>query len=698
MNARWWWLGYAVTAAMMLTAMGWFTATVRSGQVAERNAERAAFADENARLALWRMDSHLATVIAREAGRPYVTYNAFYPAAGALDKKIDNSYANINQGDVIIPSPLLGIEQEEVLLYVQYAADGSATSPQVPVGLLRKNAVPNYCTVQQVETYSHRLAHFSALIPREILDDQLKANPATLSETTMNRSLLVCAQLSPANNATGLFNVPRNGSDHAQTNAPQKIAQNAQNSFDQGILLPDQKNSSAIGNRNGKEQAARYNSYGDLNVRNQQEANRNFEQQLTSIQALNPKISPATSPSSIPSSGDSKILSSKSEPKSGLTATEFEKISDQALHLTLQQTLFAEIMRPLWLHGNLSKGQASADALVLARRVRVDSTDWLQACWLDWPLIKKQLLTSIQDLLPEADVIPATETSTQPHRLATLPFMLIPGNALPDWQEPVTSSATLPMIGAWSGVIIALIAGGVLLGGALALSERRGAFVSAVTHELRTPLTTFRLYTDLLADGQITDAKERQRCLDTLRVEADRLGHLVENVLGYAQLERNPLPTTALGIAALIDGMRERLSERAGRVGLELITSVAPDTLALAVRGEAQAIERVLVNLVDNACKYAAKAADRRLHLDVARHGNDIGFTIRDHGPGIPTDLIGKLFTPFAKSAAEAAITAPGIGLGLALSRRLARQLGGDLTSEPPKDGGAAFALTLPRA
>ena len=698
MNARWWWLGYAVTAAMMLTAMGWFTATVKSGQVAERKAERAAFADETARLALWRMDSRLATVIAREAGRPYVTYNAFYPAAGALDKKIDNSYANINQGDVIIPSPLLGMEQEEVLLYVQYAADGKATSPQVPVGLLRKNAVPNYCTAQQVETYGHRLAHFSALIPREILDDQLKANPATLSETTLNRSLLACVNASFDHNAVSVINANRNGPSRAPTNAQQKPTQNTLNLITPAAMSPDPQNSSSFANRSGKEQAARFNNYNDLNGKNQQEANRQSEQQLSSIQTLNPNIPPVATSTFIPSPGDAKILSSKSEPKPNLTATEFEKIAAQAFRLPAPQTLSAEIMRPLWLPGNQLKGQTSADTLVLARRVRVDSTDWLQACWLDWPLIKKQLLTSIEDLLPEADVIPATDSTMQPHRLATLPLMLVPGNALPDWEEPVTSSATLPMIGAWSGVIIALIAAGVLLGGALALSERRGAFVSAVTHELRTPLTTFRLYTDLLADGQITDAKERQRCLDTLRVEADRLGHLVENVLGYARLERTPLPTAALGIAALIDGMRERLSERAGRVGLELLTCVTPDTQALAVRGEAQAIERVLVNLVDNACKYAAKAPDRRLHLDVARHGNDIGFTIRDHGPGIPADLIGKLFTPFAKSATEAAITAPGIGLGLALSRRLARQLGGDLTSEPPKDGGAAFALTLPRA
>ena len=71
------------------------------------------------------------------------------------------------------------------------------------------------------------------------------------------------------------------------------------------------------------------------------------------------------------------------------------------------------------------------------------------------------------------------------------------------------------------------------------LSERRGAFVSAVTHELRTPLTTLRMYTEMLADGMVPDEPRRRSYLQTLRAEADRLGHLVENVLAYSRLERN---------------------------------------------------------------------------------------------------------------------------------------------------------------
>jgi len=620
MNARWWWLGYALAVAVVLAAMGWFTATVRAGQAAERRAERAAFADDTARLALWRMDSRLATVIAREAGRPYLAYNAFYPATGALGAGAGarKGYDNFKQGEVIVPSPLLGLETEEVLLHLQFAMDGVATSPQVPVGELRQAAVPAICSVVQVTTATERLVEFTKQVSRARLDAALLADPAILSESTTEHLALYRGGL------------PTNQPAHAQ--ASQQL-------------------------RSGKELVARNSSIQSMTTKTQEEANRQEVQQADYAQVFND----ATRLNGIPTRPDPTT------------------------------TLHAEIMRPLWL------GDGDARLLVLARRVRIGTSDWLQACWLDWPLIRTQLLGSIRDLLPEADLLPVTNRSAQSHRLATLPLLLTPGTALPDWEDPPAIS-DLPLIGAWTGVIAALIAGGVLLGGALALSERRGAFVSAVTHELRTPLTTFRLYTDLLAEGHVVDEAERQRCLDTLRCEAERLGHLVENVLGYARLERASLPTAALGIAALIDGMHSRLSERAQRAGLELVLETASDVRALAIRGEAQAVERIMVNLVDNACKYATAASDRRLHLTVTRQAGRAAFSVRDHGPGIASDLRRRLFTPFAKSAAEAATSAPGIGLGLALSRRLARQLGGDLRCDMPTDGGVAFVLELPLA
>jgi len=107
-------------------------------------------------------------------------------------------------------------------------------------------------------------------------------------------------------------------------------------------------------------------------------------------------------------------------------------------------------------------------------------------------------------------------------------------------------------------------------------------------------------------------------------------------------------------------------------------------------------VEQILLNLVDNACKYASDAVDRRLHLDVATGRSRVLLSLRDHGPGIAPSVAPRLFRPFTKSAHEAAHSAPGIGLGLALSRRLARDLGGDLWLDHDSAEGTRFVLMLP--
>jgi len=108
---------------------------------------------------------------------------------------------------------------------------------------------------------------------------------------------------------------------------------------------------------------------------------------------------------------------------------------------------------------------------------------------------------------------------------------------------------------------------------------------------------------------------------------------------------------------------------------------------AVVVRADPAAVEQILFNLVDNACKYAGASGDRRIHLEAARRGGRALLRVRDHGPGVNADVAGRMFRPFSRSAAEAAGSAPGVGLGLALSRRLARDMGGELRLEAGHGG-----------
>ncbi len=107
------------------------------------------------------------------------------------------------------------------------------------------------------------------------------------------------------------------------------------------------------------------------------------------------------------------------------------------------------------------------------------------------------------------------------------------------------------------------------------------------------------------------------------------------------------------------------------------------------------AVEQILFNLVDNACKYARGGADRGLELRARLDRGFVRFELADHGPGVADNERKRLFQPFRKSARDAAHSAPGVGLGLALSRRLARDMGGELSLDSGADSGACFALAL---
>jgi signal transduction histidine kinase len=281
--------------------------------------------------------------------------------------------------------------------------------------------------------------------------------------------------------------------------------------------------------------------------------------------------------------------------------------------------------------------------------------------------------------------------------LASLPVQLVPGS-LPEGQDAIMSPVRLSLFIAWACLALAAAAVALVLHKALALSERRGTFVSAVTHELRTPLTTFRLYTEMLDEGMVSSQDSQRSYLKTIRAEADRLGHLVENVLSFAKLERGraTMGREVTTPATLLESLIPRLELRARQAGMELVVDKVDSQPN--VRADISVVDQVLTNLVDNAVKYAGAAHDRRIHLDATPAGKWLAISVRDHGPGLDSRVVRRLFRPFSKSAHDAAQSAPGVGLGLALCRRLARSMGGDLRLADNGAGGATFTLTLPVA
>lgn len=319
----------------------------------------------------------------------------------------------------------------------------------------------------------------------------------------------------------------------------------------------------------------------------------------------------------------------------------------------------------------------------------------IEGVWIHRKEFSEALLNEISDLLPFARLeqsIPG-ESAGAAMEMASFPWRLVAG------EEPIVNGSLrgpvlASLTAGWVAVGIALLAGMALVRGILRLSERRASFVSAVTHELRTPLTTFRLYSDMLDSGAVADEKKRAGYFRTLRREADRLSHLVENVLAFSRIEKKSTKQRldSLDLNPMLEGMEERFRERLVGAGLDLKMNCQNGIRA---RGDSAAIEHVLFNLVDNAAKYAVTSDPPEVTITTRKSHGKVEIEVSDCGPGIPAAERRRIFHAFHKSAQTAAESQPGVGLGLALSRRLARDMGGDLECRG-KSKGSSFVLILP--
>lgn len=313
----------------------------------------------------------------------------------------------------------------------------------------------------------------------------------------------------------------------------------------------------------------------------------------------------------------------------------------------------------------------------------------IQGVWLDHIILKNRLLVEIADLLPTSALIVATDSSTDPMALVSFPFRLVRHESAAAAESPMIG----PLVVGWVTVILAILTSAILVHGVMGLSERRASFVSAVTHELRTPLTTFRLYSDMLGSGAVKPEK-RGDYLRVLSLEADRLSHLVENVISFSQIERGSARSVIrqFRVHDLLEPMRERLDSRLATAGLSLEMDTVCD---LKVRVDSAAVEHILFNLIDNSAKYAAAGNPPVVRIQTISAKDHLAIRISDHGPGIPASERRRIFRAFHKSAFQAAESRPGVGLGLALSRRLAKSQGGSLECVDFKQG-ACFVFRLP--
>jgi signal transduction histidine kinase len=243
------------------------------------------------------------------------------------------------------------------------------------------------------------------------------------------------------------------------------------------------------------------------------------------------------------------------------------------------------------------------------------------------------------------------------------------------------------------GLFAALFAGGLvvsLVWQSERLASQRARFAASAAHELRTPLAGLRMYGEMLADGSEEPERDR-RYARRIAGEAERLGRVVSNLLGFSRLERGELvfDSTPGELCSTVRTSIEQLRPALEASGARIDTHIE-DSLPQ-VRFNRDAVHQILQNLLDNAEKYGRSAEDRTIRVEVARNGDGVRLSVVDHGPGLDPTLRRSLFRPFVRNTAPDAPA--GLGLGLAIVQALARAQKATVGYSPEPGGGSRFTV-----
>jgi signal transduction histidine kinase len=226
----------------------------------------------------------------------------------------------------------------------------------------------------------------------------------------------------------------------------------------------------------------------------------------------------------------------------------------------------------------------------------------------------------------------------------------------------------------------------------------KSEFLASISHELRTPLNAILGYTQLLNDGitgPVTEAQQHQ--LQRVRASATHLLALIDQVLSFSRLEaeREQVTRTDVDVAeALEDALAIVRPLAAARdLTLELLPVPTVDGAALHMTTDVLKLRQILVNLLNNAVKFTDRGS---ITLETRLDGDDVLFTVRDPGIGIPAPHLERVFEPFWQVEQAASRRVGGTGLGLSVTRRLAHLLGGVVTVQSVIGEGSAFEVRLP--
>ena len=217
-----------------------------------------------------------------------------------------------------------------------------------------------------------------------------------------------------------------------------------------------------------------------------------------------------------------------------------------------------------------------------------------------------------------------------------------------------------------------------------------------MSHELRTPLNAIVGYVDLLTVGVHGPMTELQReDLARIRRSAGTLHRLLEHVLNFAKLESGTVEYRyeSVALVELLETLEGFIAPRLAQKNLEY--HFDPTRASVTVSIDRDKVEQIMLNLLSNAVKFTDRG---RIDVCCAVQDSTFRIDVKDTGRGIDPTLLDAIFEPFMQGDRSLTRSAEGTGLGVSISRQLARAMGGDITVESEFGRGSTFTVTLPLA
>jgi len=226
------------------------------------------------------------------------------------------------------------------------------------------------------------------------------------------------------------------------------------------------------------------------------------------------------------------------------------------------------------------------------------------------------------------------------------------------------------------------------------LSKMKSYFMSTVSHEFKSPLTSIRQMAEMLVDGRVSSPERQLKYHTSILQQSERLSHLIDNILDFSKMEEGQkiFRFEKTDITLVVKDIVESFQYHKAGQGFDISLSIpglVPDIVF-----DREAMEQVMHNLLDNACKYSGDS--RKIEVHLLSKENEIIISVRDYGAGIRKEDQDKIFSRFYRAGEELTQTVKGSGIGLTIVKQIVEAHNGHITVESSPGKGSTFSVRLP--